>query len=160
MKTTHLLAIPLALAICVSTGFAQESNADNDQDFAKAASLLHGDWTGDAEKTAEAIKDMEDMELDESMMEMILEQVKAIKIQFADGTFEVAIAGQEMAGEWEVTGAKEKDGKQAVMIHVSPNEESQGEEKNFKIHMLGDTHMKMIDMDEGGPPIVLKRESE
>ena len=39
-----------------------------------------------------------------------------------------------------------------------PDENSDGhEEKNFEIHFVGKTHIKMIDLNESGPPIVLKR---
>lgn len=156
-----LFAIPLALAICVSPCLAQETETSSDtQDFAKMAKLLHGNWAGDADKTAEEIKAMEDPGMEEAMIDMVLEQVKLIQITFQDGTFMVMINDQEMTGTWEVTGAEEKDGKQAVMIHVAPDEEAAGEEKNFEIHIMGDTHMKMIDLDMEGPPLVMQRKDE
>ena len=154
MKSS-LFVIPLALALCVSVCYGQDTG-----DFADAAKLLHGQWAGDVDKTAEAIKAMEDSGMNEAMMEMMLEQVKAIELEFSDGKFQVLIGGQEMSGTWEVKGVEEKDGNQAVTIHVMPADESTGEEKNFEIHVMGDTHMKMIDLDMPGPPLVMQRKAE
>ncbi|MGI9518035.1 MAG: hypothetical protein ACR2NP_13360 [Pirellulaceae bacterium] len=155
---SNLFAIPLALAICVSACYGQETETSSDtQDFAKEAKMLHGAWAGDSEKTAEEIKDMEGM--DEAMVDMVIERVKLINVHFHDGTFAVEIAGEEMKGTWEVTAAEEKDDMQTIKIHVMPDEDSVGEEKHFEIHCMGETHIKMIDQD-GGPPIVLKRADE
>ena len=158
MKSIQLLAIPLALAICVSTSLGQETENKDDKILAKAGKMLHGTWTGDADKTAEEIKKMEDLDLDESMMEMILEQVVTIEANFKDGTYEVVIGDREMSGDWKVKKVKRKDKTRILTAFFAPDEDSEGEDKNFEIHFMGKTHMKMIDLDDGGPPIVLKRQ--
>ena len=158
MRSIQLFVVPLAVAIFVSASFAQDTDTKADKkDFAKAAKMLHGVWSGDAEKTAEAIKEMDDLEMDEAMVGMILERVGLIEVDFQDGTFNVMIDEQEMSGDWKVTAVEKDDKSPALKIHVMPAEDSEGEEKNFKIHFLGKTHIKMIDLDDGGPPIVLAR---
>ena len=156
MRSIQLFAVPLALAFCVSTSYAQET--DTKTDFTKVAKMLHGEWAGDAEMTAEEIKKMDDENV-EAMKDMILEQVGSMEVIFKDGTYDVAMAGMELAGTWKVTDAAKKDDTQVVNIHTVPEEGTQGEEKNFEIHFVGDKHIKMIDSD-GGPPIVLARKEK
>ena len=159
MKSVQLFVVPLVLAMFVSTGFAQETETRSEQDFSKQAKMLHGEWQGDKEKTAEAIKGMEG--LDDAMMEMILAQVKEITVNFGDGTYNVTIGPMEMAGKWKVTADESKDDDHKIKIFCEPNEDVQGQEdKNFEIHFMGDTHVKMTDLDDGGPPIVLVRKTD
>lgn len=158
MKSIQLLSIPLVVAICVSTTFGQETKKQDDKkDLAKAGTYLHGVWNGDADKTAEEIKKMKDLDLSEDMIKGMLEQVGSIEVEFEDGKFSVAFGDQEMAGEWEVTKMKKKEKTWIIEIKTVTDEDSGGEEKNFEIHFLGKTHMKMVDLDDQGPPIVMKK---
>jgi hypothetical protein len=161
MKSVSLLLIPLIAAFCVTASVGQvatQKQKDKKADIKTVAKQLHGKWIGDKEKTAEQIKKMKDLELAEDMVEMVLEQVGNIEVEFnKDGTFDVSIADRTMAGDWESKKVKIVDKKNALVIKTETDEASGGQEKNFEIHFIGKTHMMMKDMDEGGPPIVLKR---
>lgn len=154
------LAVPLAVAICVSTNFAQETKTkgDSKKDFAKAAKMLHGVWICDTDKTVKEIE-KQDLDMEDSMIEMMLERIKTIKMNLTDGEFDVQIGDQEMIGEWEVKKVKRKDKKRVLTVHFAPDDE-EGEDKNFEIQLMGKTHMKMVDIDQDGPPIVMKRKTK
>ena len=160
MRLIQLVAVPLAIAICVSVTHAQETETKLDNKvLAKASKMLHGMWVGDGEKTAEEIEKLEDLPLEDAMIDMLLERVKSIKASFKDGTFEVEVGERKMAGAWKVTKIERKDDARVLTVNFAPDEESEAEEKNFELHFKGKKHMKMIDLGEDGPPIVLKRKA-
>jgi hypothetical protein len=157
MKSVYLFAVPWMLAICVSAVYGQDTTTtEDDAAMAKAAKMLHGVWAGDREKTRDEMKKAEDLELDEDMIEMMLEQIDSIKCEFKDGRFDVSFGDVEISGEWKVTKVKQEDDATVLTIHTSPDDDSEHEEKNFDVHFIGKTHMKMVDLD-GGPPLVMKR---
>ncbi|MGI9516898.1 MAG: hypothetical protein ACR2NP_07640 [Pirellulaceae bacterium] len=159
MRLNKLSAIPLALMIGVSVSFAQETETGNDQEeFAEVAKMLHGVWAGDADETAEEIKKMEDAGLDEDTIESLLDRVRSIELEFKDGTFAVLIGDQTMSGEWSVTAAAEKDDIQTLTIRIMP-EDAEGVQKNFEVWLTTGSQIKMIDLDEEGPPFVMGRKT-
>lgn len=159
MKLIQLPTILLTLAMGVSIGYGQESDIGGDkEDFVHVAKMLHGVWAGDADMTAAEIEKMEDSELEEDMIEMMLERVKSVEIEFQDGTFNVLIGDQQMTGAWKVTAAEEKEGTQSLTIQVMPDD-SEGVDKRFEIHFMSKKHMKMVDLDEEGPPFVMARKT-
>lgn len=159
MRFNKLSAIPFALMIGVSASFAQETDTRSDQEeFAEVAKMLHGVWAGDADKTAEEIKKMEDAELDEGTIESLLDRVRSIELEFQEGTFSVLIGDQTMSGEWTVTAAAEKDDIQTLTIGIMPDG-AEGVQKNFEVWLTSETEIKMIDLDEEGPPFVMGRKT-
>ena len=159
MKSIRLLLLPLIAALMISPLAAQEvKKTDDDKAVKSAAKKLVGIWKGDADKTEEQIDKMKDADFEDNTVDMVLQMVEDISVEFKkDSTFEVSFGDQEMAGDWEAKKAKTKGKKTILTVYTKTEEAAGGEEKSFEIHFLGKTHIMMVDMDENGPPIVLKK---
>ncbi len=154
-KLQKLFIIPLAIAFLANVAMAQEEKKD-DKVIEKGSAALVGNFKGDKEMTAKGME-KEGEEFDENLVNMVLETVGQISVNFKkDNTFEVSMSGQEMSGDWEVKKAKKKKDVYVLEVYT---ETSEGEEKNFSIE-VSKKHIKMTDLDDGGPTICFKRQAK